>query len=144
LILGEDLGAPPPVDLTAERKHGEFVRGLISSGLVTCCHDVSDGGLYVAAAEMAIAGDVGVDLKLADDAATLFGEDQARYLIAVADADAIIAAAKDAEIIATRIGRTTANSPATLTRRGANAISVDELRAAQQQWLPTYMSEVED
>ena len=146
LLLGDDLGAPPPVDLAAERKHGDFVRARIASGQVTCCHDVSDGGLYVAVAEMAIAGDIGVDLALGDDAGALFGEDQARYLIAVPDADAgaLIAAAEAAGVTTTRIGRTTADSPATLTRNGANAISLGDLRSAQQRWLPTYMSEVED
>ena len=61
-ILGQETGAPPPIDLTAERRNGEFVRAQILSGKVAACHDVSDGGLLVAVAEMALAGDTGVDL----------------------------------------------------------------------------------
>jgi phosphoribosylformylglycinamidine synthase len=145
-LLSEDLGPPPPVDLALERRNGDFVRGLIASGRVTCCHDVSDGGLYVAAAEMAIAGAVGVDLYLPDDAGTLFGEDQARYVVAIphSESSALLEAAAAAGVIATCIGRTTDDGAIALTRNGANAISVDELRAAQHRWLPAYMSKVEN
>ncbi|HEX9647971.1 MAG TPA: phosphoribosylformylglycinamidine synthase subunit PurL, partial [Alphaproteobacteria bacterium] len=62
LLLGADLGPPPPVELEVERRNGDFVRALIAAGRVSCCHDLSDGGLYVALAEMAIAGGVGADL----------------------------------------------------------------------------------
>ena len=83
-------GAPPPVDLAAERRNGDFVRGADPGRRASrACHDVSDGGLLVAVAEMAMAGDVGVDA--AAGAATAspphafwFGEDQARYVLAVA------------------------------------------------------------
>jgi len=80
-------GAPPPVDLNAERRNGAFLRGLIASGRVSVAHDLSDGGLGVALVEMALAGNIGVKLKQLPQGPThaaLFGEDQARYLIAVA------------------------------------------------------------
>ena len=54
-IEGREAGPPPPVDLAAERRNGDFVRSMIRDGLVAACHDVSDGGLLVALAEMAIA-----------------------------------------------------------------------------------------
>ncbi|MFQ5971646.1 MAG: phosphoribosylformylglycinamidine synthase subunit PurL, partial [Alphaproteobacteria bacterium] len=54
-----EAGAPPPVDLAAERRNGELVRDLIAGGLVSACHDLSDGGLLVALAEMALAGGIG-------------------------------------------------------------------------------------
>ena len=60
-ILGREDGAPPPVDLAVERRNGDFVRGLIQSGQVTVVHDLSDGGLIAAAAEMALASSVGVE-----------------------------------------------------------------------------------
>ena len=56
-------GPPPPVDLAAERRHGDFVRGEILSGAVRACHDLSDGGLLVALAEMAMAGNTGATLQ---------------------------------------------------------------------------------
>ncbi len=55
-ILGREEGAPPPVDLAAERRNGEFVLSLIRAGRLSAAHDLSDGGLAVALAEMAIAG----------------------------------------------------------------------------------------
>ena len=87
---GREDGAPPPVDLAAERSNGDFVRGRIRAGAVRACHDLSDGGLLVAVAEMALAGGIGASL-LGRSAripahAFWFGEDQARYVLAVADA----------------------------------------------------------
>ena len=83
-ICGRDDGAPPPVDLAAERRNGDFVRGLIESGTVTAVHDISDGGLAVALAEMAIAGGIGASIELPaslPEHGFLFGEDQARYIL---------------------------------------------------------------
>src|SRR5499427_5876139 len=80
-ICGREEGAPPPVDLIAERRAGDFVRGLIRDGLITAAHDVSDGGLLVALAEMAIASGIGAVLEAPSGIlahAFWFGEDQAR------------------------------------------------------------------
>ena len=55
-IAGREEGAPPPVDLAAERATGDFVRAQILAGTIRACHDVSDGGMLVAVAEMAMAG----------------------------------------------------------------------------------------
>ena len=80
-IHGREEGPPPPVDLAAERAIGDAVRHLILTGTASAVHDVSDGGLLVAIAEMALAGGIGADLTLPLDAATAFGEDQARYVV---------------------------------------------------------------
>src|SRR5215467_7585802 len=88
-LFGREDGAPPPVDLALEKKNGDFVRGLIRSGAVRLVHDLSDGGLVCAAAEMALASGVGVVLEPDSGLpihAELFGEDQARYLLAAPDA----------------------------------------------------------
>ncbi len=61
---GRQDGPVPKVDLAAERKHGEFVRKLVEMGRVTAVHDVSDGGILVAIAEMALAGNVGARLEI--------------------------------------------------------------------------------
>ena len=79
-VFGREDGDAPHVDLVAERRNGEFVRAARS--LITAAHDLGDGGLALAAAEMAIAGRVGVTIDQGDTA-TLFGEDQARYLLAL-------------------------------------------------------------
>jgi phosphoribosylformylglycinamidine synthase len=136
-IHDREDGAPPPVDLLAERRHGQFVRQLITDGLVTACHDISDGGLYVALAEMAMAGRIGAAVDLPADAGLLFGEDQARYLLTTADPEAVRAAGAAAGLPVRAIGVTGGTE---LTRSGAATISVVRLRAAHEDWLPAYMS----
>ncbi len=61
-ICGREEGAPPPVDLAAEKRNGDFVRALIGEGAVSAVHDISDGGLLVAVAEMAMASGIGAAL----------------------------------------------------------------------------------
>jgi phosphoribosylformylglycinamidine (FGAM) synthase-like enzyme len=137
-IEGREEGPPPTVILAEERKHGDFVRGLIEAGAVAACHDVSDGGLLVAIAEMAMAGDKGVVLAtLPAGNAGLFGEDQGRYLIETAAPEALLAEATNKGIYAQRIGTI---GGAALTLPGADAISVHELKAANEAWLPAYMA----
>jgi len=141
-IEGREDGPPPPVDLTAERRRGDFVRGEIAAGRVAACHDISDGGLLVAVAEMAMAGGWGVALDAlpvsAPRHAWLFGEDQGRYLIETGDPEVVLASAKSMSIYAQCIGRVGGSE---LTVPGAGAISVAELRAANEAWLPGYMAQ---
>jgi phosphoribosylformylglycinamidine synthase len=80
-IAGQQAGAPPPVDLARERAHGEKVRALIAAGTVNAVHDISDGGLLVALAEMALASGKGVALDASLSAAEAFGEDQGRFVV---------------------------------------------------------------
>ena len=89
-IHSTKAGPPPPVDLAAERRTGEFVRELVAKGLVTAVHDISDGGLLVAIAEMALAsGDLGAEiaLEIGDvlrNSEWFFGEEQGCYLVTTA------------------------------------------------------------
>jgi len=90
-IHGREEGDAPHVDLTLERNSGEFVRELIAAGLVSAVHDVSDGGLAVALAEMALAGGLGAEVEGHENytqAQWWFGEDQGRYVVTVPDVDA--------------------------------------------------------
>jgi phosphoribosylformylglycinamidine synthase len=132
-IEGSEDGLPPSVDLAAERHHGDFVRGLIGAGQVAACHDISDGGLLVAIAEMAMAGGRGVALDPLPAGtvvhAWLFGEDQARYLIETGDPGAVLASARNMSICAQCVGTVGGGE---LTVPGAGAISVAELRAAKR------------
>lgn len=138
-ILGREDGAPPPVDLAAERRNGDFVRRLIRDGLVGVVHDLSDGGLIAAAAEMAMASGTGITLK-ADGAlpvqAWLFGEDQGRYLIGCTDPAAVRAAAAAAGAPAEVVG--SAGGPA-LACEGVFSLSLDDLRRRHEGWMPAYM-----
>ena len=102
-------GDAPRVDLDAERRHGDFIR--TNRALITACTDLSDGGLALAAFEMAETAGVGVQLDSADTA-TLFGEDQGRYLIAcnLDEAEALMIAAGQAGIPVQTVGRFTGDS----------------------------------
>ena len=108
-IAGREDGPPPPVDLAAERRNGDFVRAEIEAGRVRACHDVSDGGVLVAVAEMALAGGVGARLLAepagAEEHGFWFGEDQARYVLAVADGAVLLRAAAAAGVPALVLGR---------------------------------------
>jgi phosphoribosylformylglycinamidine synthase len=141
-IAGREEGAPPPVDLAAERRNGDFVRARILAGGVRACHDVSDGGLLVALAEMALAGDVGATLEPPPAGlpahAFWFGEDQGRYVLAVEDGAALLAAAAAAGVPAARIGR--AGGPGgALVIPGGRSISLAGLREVHEGFLPALM-----
>jgi len=142
-ICGREEGAPPPVDLVEERENGDAVRALIAGGRVTAVHDLSDGGLLVALAEMAMASGIGaaLDAPPSDTPAHAywFGEDQARYLVTVpaADAEAVIAIARTAGVLAARIGTT---GGAAIALPGERAILVKALAERFEGWLPNYMA----
>jgi phosphoribosylformylglycinamidine synthase len=136
-IFAKEEGAPPPVDLAAERKHGEFVRDLIDARLLTSCHDVSDGGLLIAVAEMAMASGIGCALEPHQPASYWFGEDQGRYVIATKHADAIIEKAKKVGIPLTKLGQT---GGAVITLSDSGSIAVKALHTAHEGWLPNYMA----
>ncbi len=142
-IAGREDGAPPPVDLAAEQRHGDFVRRLIRDGSATAVHDCSDGGLAVAVAEMAMAGGIGAGLEPGPAGlpphAYLFGEDQGRYVVTVpaGAAGEVLAAAGAAGVPAAAIGTTGGDA---LTLPGEAPISLAELKARHEAWLPDYMA----
>jgi phosphoribosylformylglycinamidine (FGAM) synthase-like enzyme len=142
-VCGREEGAPPPVDLMIERKTGDFVRAVINEGLVTAAHDLSDGGLLVGVAEMALAANIGAKLYGAPAFLTehgfWFGEDQARYVVTVkaAQAEALTARAKTAGVPLRRIGVTHGNA---LTLPGERELPLNALRERHEGWLPAYMA----
>jgi phosphoribosylformylglycinamidine synthase len=140
-IAGREEGAPPPVDLAAERRTGDFIRPLILSGAIQACHDLADGGLLVALTEMAMEGDTGLVLPAAPAGipahAFWFGEDQGRYLAAATDPAALLAAAAAAGIPATRMGRATGKA---LVLPDGTSISLQTLREAHERFLPALMN----
>ncbi len=158
-IEGRQEGPPPAVDLAAERRTGDFVRRLIEGGRLGACHDIADGGLLVALAEMALAAldkgrtvgaSIAVPAEAKSAAGWLFGEDQGRYLVSVParHAAALLADAEAEGIPATAIGATTAANTgapagatgAALTVEGRGAISIATLRRIHEEWLPAYMA----
>ncbi len=144
-ILGRADNAPPPVDLAAERRNGDFTRRMIAERRVTSAHDLSGGGLLVALAEMAMAGGIGAEIEIAggagldsaEAAAFAFGEDQGRYAVTTEDAATLVADAESAGVPAQVIGTTRRH---TLTLNAGRTISVAALSEAHERWLPAYMA----
>jgi len=143
-VCGREEGAPPPVDLDAEKRNGDFVRGLIREKVAKAVHDVSDGGLVVALAEMAFAsGGIGAVLEPPPAEvpahAYWFGEDQARYVVVVAAsaADAVLARAAAAGAPATHLGVT---GGAALILPGERPLLIKGSTERFERWFPTYMS----
>jgi phosphoribosylformylglycinamidine synthase len=142
-IHGMNDGPPPPVDLAHEKRVGDFVRGLIREGAATAVHDLSDGGLAVALAEMAMASDIGATIDPPTGFPPIpafFGEDQGRYLVSVreeGDAIGVLKARADAcGVSLLRIGMT---GGAELKLGNARAIPVTELKSAHEGWFPRFM-----
>ncbi|MEL6206588.1 MAG: AIR synthase related protein, partial [Pseudomonadota bacterium] len=103
-VFNRSDGDAPPVDLETERRHAAFLAD--NREWIDGCTDISDGGLALAAFEMADASGIGVALD-ASDTETLFGEDQGRYLIAASFdcAEALMIAAGRAGVALTHVGR---------------------------------------
>ena len=143
-ICGREEGAPPPVALHRERRAGELVRQIITDGQVLACHDVSDGGLLVAVAEMAMASDGHIGAAL-DAPSTLplhawcFGEDQGRYILEVRNDDlaSVLEEAQEHDTAARVIGRTGGH----VISVGGRAATVEDLVTAHEGWLPDFMGE---
>ena len=143
-VLGREDGPPPPVDLATEKRHGDWVRGLIRDGLLTACHDISDGGLLIALAEMAIAGNRGATIAIPPECGRLgflFGEDQARYLVTApaAAGRALSEAAAGSGVPLFRLGTVGGED---LIVEGAVTISLAKLRQAHEAWFPAFMGEM--
>ncbi len=152
---GSSAGAPPSVELETEYRHGVFVRQLINEGLIDAAHDISDGGLAVAATEMALAGDIGVRLHAGASAplAAMFAEDQGRYLLAVPldNMDVVWDRMKAEGIPGGHVGEVTQEDlwlgdrtePGVLItfedKEKGHGVALSILRAAHEGWLPRYM-----
>lgn len=135
-IMGREDGPPPPVDLAAEKRNGDFVRTAIQNGFVNACHDISDGGLLVAVAEMVMASGIGADLDISGDAAFWYGEDQGRYLVATSHPEQVLAQAAQAGVPAALAGKT---SGLTLRIPENQAITISEIANIHESWLPAFM-----
>ncbi|KJS36478.1 MAG: phosphoribosylformylglycinamidine synthase [Hyphomonas sp. BRH_c22] len=148
-LKGEALGAPPPVDLKTEIQNAAFVRQLIHDGLASAVHDISDGGIACAAAEMALACGTGVKFTLQSGTSgpqELFGEDQARYLVAMnRDAlDDLGARATKAGITCFAFAHFEGEALSGITSDGHKVdLPLSTLRKAHEDWLPAYMNTVD-
>ncbi len=136
-VLGRTGGDAPHVDLAGEKAAGAFVLAAKAAGLITAAHDLSDGGLALAAAEMALAANTGISLS-DGDTGWFFGEDQGRYLLATTDAPALLKAAENAGVAARELGRT---GGITLCL-GPSTVALADLKEAFETGLPKAVAQV--
>jgi phosphoribosylformylglycinamidine synthase len=142
-LHGREDGPPPPVDLDEERRAGEFIRAAIAGGAITACHDVADGGLAVAIAEMALAGNVGAMInKLRPESnAALFAEDQGVYVATICDNCLLtfLARAHAAGVEVEAIGRTAGSRLIFELPGGDHCVPIADLRQAHERFFPALM-----
>ena len=140
LIAGREGGAPPPVDLEAEKLHGEFVRSMIADGLVHAAHDISDGGLLFCLVEMLMDSAIGAELIAPDDDVHgwAFGEHQSRYILATSQPEQIMQKAQAADIPLMPLGKTDNSGELTVT--GNDPISISGLLDISENVIPGRMS----
>ncbi|MEH6402979.1 MAG: phosphoribosylformylglycinamidine synthase subunit PurL [Sneathiella sp.] len=141
-IEGREEGAPPAVNLDVEKRNGDFVRDAIHNGMITACHDISDGGLAVTLSEMALASNIGADISITSDLpahALYFAEDQARYVITTdaLNAEKLLQNAQKANVPLLNIGTTGHNE---LKIVNTLAISIKDMRHVHANWLPDLMT----
>ena len=145
-VVGREEGDAPPVDLRAEKAAGDLIRRLNARRLIRAAHDLSEGGLAVAAAEMALAGGIGCALGEAPEdvgaSAWFFGEDQGRYLIAVdhGDVETVLDAAADVGIAVALVGATGGEGAAAVVDLAGDAVGLADLRAAHESWFTRWMA----
>lgn len=145
-VHGREEGPPPPVDLVAERKAGELIRAAIDAGQLSAVHDVSDGGIAVTLAEMALAGNIGAMIDKPQPfscARAFFAEDQGVYVVTVHDYALVdfLAAATDAEVEVEPLGRTCGSRLIFERPTQDHAVTLAELRAAHEGFFPRLMGE---
>ncbi|MGE4611208.1 MAG: phosphoribosylformylglycinamidine synthase subunit PurL [Paracoccaceae bacterium] len=128
-VFDREDGDAPHVDLAAERKAGEVVRAAKAAGLISAAHDLSDGGLAIAAADMALASGLGLTIE-GDGTGWFFGEDQARYLLACddANADELLAMLAAAHVPAAKVGTVGGDA----LKLGAASMSLSSIREASE------------
>jgi phosphoribosylformylglycinamidine synthase len=150
-LHGAVTGRPPEIDLALERAVQGFLRQAITSGLVASAHDLSDGGLAVAAAECCMATSaaepLGAVLELpASSARTdrlLFAEGGARILVSVSadQAAAWQQAVAAAGVPAERLGLVSREASLQIRQAGQPLLDlpVTELQACYEQAIPRRM-----
>ena len=143
-IEGREAGPPPSIDLDAERRTGDLVREAITAGHLTAVHDVSDGGIAVTVAEMALAGNIGALIQFPEQGEAcrqLFAEDQGLYIATVEDTALMdfLANAHQAGVEVERIGRTAGTRLIFEREDGDFVVSLDDLRRAHEGFFPALM-----
>jgi phosphoribosylformylglycinamidine synthase len=140
-LLNYKKGLPPKVDLEEELKNGLALKELITKRLIDTSHDISDGGLLVALTEMSMKNNIGYKVNITKENLNsyLFGEDQARYAVAIEKSkiEEVRSFLIDKNIFFEEIGQTNKDNIIFNDEK----ISVTELRDIYENWFNNYLSE---
>ncbi|WP_336986581.1 phosphoribosylformylglycinamidine synthase subunit PurL [Altererythrobacter aquiaggeris] len=140
-LHGIQAGDPPQVNLSRERAAGELVRQLIDSALIWSVHDVSDGGVAVACAEMALAGGIGCKLdSIYDVAAEWFNEIQGVYIVTSMNGAQVAAEAHRKGLYCTALGYTGGDAIVFEGPFSASAVPLADLREASDSFFRDWMA----
>ena len=139
IVKGKENGSTPTVNLQEELKNGRFILNLINQKFIKSVHDIGEGGLLVAVAEMCIAGNLGVNLGLKAEFphGYYFGEDQARYLIEISKDhfDKIKTLALEQNVFIDEIGMVQGNS---LKINNLGTVSINDLNENHKMWFANF------
>jgi phosphoribosylformylglycinamidine synthase len=126
------------VDLAAERALGELLRLAFAAGWVCACHDLAEGGLLVALAEMAFAHGLGCSLRTSLSPLGLFSESQGRAVMTVGahHDDELLRAAERRGVVAERVGEVGGDEIRVRFEGGMAAAAVERLHEAWRSALP--------
>tara|TARA_X000000950_G_scaffold154715_1_gene189809 strand:- start:1753 stop:3942 length:2190 start_codon:yes stop_codon:yes gene_type:complete len=142
IILNENNGPPPEVNLFNEKNNGETLLNLIEKNYIKSAHDVSLGGIITAISKMCIKGNKGIDLKipksLINEIEYFFAEDQGRYLIEVSsdDLNDVIKILDKNSVHYDHIGKIIDKE---MIINQKTKVTIDELKSYNTNWLKDYM-----
>ncbi len=142
VILNENNGPPPEVNLFNEKNNGETLLNLIEKNYIKSAHDVSLGGIITAISKMCIKGNKGIELKipksLINEIEYFFAEDQGRYLIEVGldDLNDVIKILDKNSVHYDHIGKIIDKD---MIINQKTKVTIDELKSYNTNWLKNYM-----
>ena len=138
LVAGASGGDVPQVDIASAKAIFEAVHGAIESGLIRSCHDISEGGLVAAVAEMAFSGGVGAEIDVSSieansDLIRLFSESNSRFVVEITPENqaAFESAFKDLSV--SHIGKTT-DGDSVLVSNGSDTLVSESLEKLKSVW----------
>ncbi len=139
IIKNKEIGSTPSIDLEEELKNGKFILNFIEQNKFEAVHDIGDGGLLIALAEMSIYGGKGVNLDINKSSLIeyLFGEDQSRYLVEISkdNFEEFMREAEKNNVSVEKIGITQADQ---FEIKNIGKIKVDALIQAHESWFKKF------
>ena len=138
IIQNKELGSTPIINLDNELKNGKFTLELINQDLALSTHDIGEGGLLIAAAEMSLSSNIGISINSErKNHEYFFGEDQSRYLIEIdkKNEEALNKLAREHNVKVECIGYTAEEN---IEIKDIGKISIHELKTSHEDWFQNF------